>query len=134
VILAASALATIEHRSRAARPGEYCAALLGTGETVTGVVRLRNCDPRPGHFALPDAELRRADWAARTTGRDVLALLHSHPFGPPVLSAEDRRSLAVSGHPWVIAAFDAEDRLVLAAFAAGTVAEEKESRQADSNR
>jgi proteasome lid subunit RPN8/RPN11 len=114
VILSGAAWATVERAARAERPREYCAALLGTGATVTDVVRLRNCDPRPGQFALPDAEVRRAQRVARERGRDVLALLHSHPFGPARPSADDLRSMAFSPYPWVIVAFDAEDAFVIA--------------------
>jgi proteasome lid subunit RPN8/RPN11 len=116
--------ALLERAARGARPGEYTAALLGrvAGDAalVTDVVRLRNCDTRPGRFAVPDSELRRAELLARERGGEVVALAHSHPTSPPVPSDRDALAIARARHPWLIVGFGDGDRLELAAFCQGS--------------
>jgi proteasome lid subunit RPN8/RPN11 len=111
--------------AQAARPREYCAALLGArrgdGEmVVTDCVSLRNADGRPGHFAVADAELRHAERAAAARGLGVVAWLHSHPGGSTSLSPMDRESLAVARLPWVIAACRDDGSATFAAYSGGT--------------
>jgi len=122
--LSSTQAAGLERAARASRPLEYCAALLGDvdGElaVVTDLVRLRNCDTRPGRFAVADAELRHAELVARERRRVLVALLHSHALAPAVPSARDLAAMAGSRWPWVILGFDPADRVELAAFDAGT--------------
>jgi proteasome lid subunit RPN8/RPN11 len=130
--LHATHAATLARGARAARPLEYCAALLGRVDggvaAVTDVVRLRNCDTSPGRFSVPDDELRRARLLAgerrgRVAACQVVALAHSHASAPAAPSARDLLALAHSRHPWMIVGFDGHDGVELAVFLAGTGAQ-----------
>ena len=117
---------TLEAAARAARPLEYCAALLGRVESdvavVTDVVRLRNCDTAPGRFSVADSEIRRAHLLARERGTEVLGIAHSHPSRPAEPSPRDREGISRSRYAWLIAGFKEDGRLDIAAFEGGTAA------------
>lgn len=108
----------------AARPLEYCAALLGSfrddGDVVVlDYLRLRNADGRLGRFAVAVADLFHAERVAAARGLLRVAWLHSHPGGSTALSSADRESLALAGLPWMLAA-SRDGTVHFAAYAAGT--------------
>jgi desampylase len=93
---------------------EVCAALLGEIAPddrvfVSAWLKLRNVDGRPGRFAVPDSELRRARAAARAHQLEVVGWLHSHPSGCSELSVEDLEALAQSSAMWVVCVLEAAE-------------------------
>jgi proteasome lid subunit RPN8/RPN11 len=118
-------LTLIEARARQAAPFEYCALLFGDsgrggGAIVTGLIRLRNGDARPGRFAVDNTELRHAYTGVRERSSEPIALLHSHPSGPAIPSAADLAALSGASLPWIIAALRPEGGLDVAGFSPGT--------------
>jgi proteasome lid subunit RPN8/RPN11 len=124
--LSAAKARAIEASARAARPHEYCGALLGcytdSTATITHIVRLHNSDTRPGRFSIADAEIRYARLLASELRRDVVAVLHTHASSPPIPSEHDRSAIAHSSYQWVIAGFDRQDCFQIAAFLAHSLA------------
>ncbi len=94
--------------------------LEGDAAVTTRIVRIRNADTRIGRFAIPDVEIRRCEALANDLQLALIALLHSHPSSPPIISDADRRSLTHCPYHWVIAGFNDVDELNLAGFEAGT--------------
>jgi proteasome lid subunit RPN8/RPN11 len=119
-MLSAEQAANIERFARSARPLECCGVLLGRDRgafaVVTDVIRLNNSDTRPGRFTIADREIRRARLLATERQDEVIAIMHSHAWCAPAPSKRDRVAIAISPIPWLIAGFDTNDRLELAAF------------------
>lgn len=83
--------ALLEHCRRAV-PEEACGLIVARdGDGATRFVPIRNAHPEPRHHWRMDAEEYRATLEdLRVTGERLIAVCHSHPAGPPHLSAQDR--------------------------------------------
>jgi proteasome lid subunit RPN8/RPN11 len=90
----------------AALPRECCGVLLGVKEqhgiTVHSVVSTLNVATLIGGFTIPDEEIRRARLVASRRGQSIVAVFHSHPGGPTLLSEADQEAISYSEWPWVI--------------------------------
>jgi len=99
--LSAPVLCEVERALAAAWPEEGCGLLLGPqGELQLAdeAVLLRNRAPdRRRGYALGGEELLRALSVARTDGRELRAIFHSHPVGSARLSRADLWALAPAG-------------------------------------
>jgi len=72
------------------KPREACGLLAGRGGVVSRAVPLPNVSPTPHRAYLADPEyLYQALRDLEERGEEVLAIYHSHPAGPPALSARD---------------------------------------------
>jgi proteasome lid subunit RPN8/RPN11 len=99
--LAPELRAALERWSRAAYPLEACGVLLGRRAgaelAIEDVTLARNllAESAPSAathaFDLHPADLVLAEDRARAAGREVVGIWHSHPDGPAIPSAEDRR-------------------------------------------
>jgi proteasome lid subunit RPN8/RPN11 len=82
----------------ACAPQESCGLIIRTpqGEQY---VPCQNTHPQPDQFfeTSPD------DWLRASAAGDVVAVVHSHPQGPPFLSPADRRAQRCTGLPWWLA-------------------------------
>lgn len=73
------------------KPREACGLLAGRGGVVSRAIPLPNVSPAPDRAYLADPEsLYGALRDLEERGEEMLAIYHSHPAGPPALSARDR--------------------------------------------
>jgi proteasome lid subunit RPN8/RPN11 len=72
------------------------------GITVHSVVSTLNVATLIGGFTIPDEEIRRARLVASRRGQSIVAVFHSHPGGPTLLSEADQEAISYSEWPWVI--------------------------------
>lgn len=71
-------------------PREACGILAGTGSMVRRAIPLPNASPSPTRAYLADPEsLYRTLLDLESRQEEMLAIYHSHPQGPPVLSPAD---------------------------------------------
>lgn len=81
--------------AREGKPLEVCGMLAGREEGGRRVVhrhyRVRNANPRPvGEYTLdPEEQLRITLEVEDDLGLEIVGFYHSHPAGPPRLSATD---------------------------------------------
>lgn len=81
---------------------EICGVLLGKGEDVSELIRVKNIDPQPRIRYVMDPQglfgvMRRLD----ETGLELTAIYHSHPHTRAYPSETDRRNAHDDeGRPW----------------------------------
>lgn len=76
---------------RADAPIEACGYLGASNGIAVESIRLTNVDRSPEHFSLDPAEQFAAARNLRKSGRQLLAVYHSHPASPARPSQEDIR-------------------------------------------
>lgn len=78
--------------ARASWPEEACGLLLGRGDRVDELARLRNCSGSPQeHYALDPLDYMHAEQQCENRGLTVLGIWHSHPDSAGVPSVTDER-------------------------------------------
>jgi len=78
----------MEYVSRHA-PLEACGLLAGKENRVEKVIGIPNQAQSPTRFVMdPYEQLKAFDWI-ESNGLDLLAIFHSHPAGPEIVSATD---------------------------------------------
>lgn len=83
-------LAAVVERAWRSPGREVCGLLAGPpGGTPTRHIPITNVAERPDRFDMAAAELIDAFRAMRQAGEELIAIYHSHPFGPPAPSATD---------------------------------------------
>jgi proteasome lid subunit RPN8/RPN11 len=83
-------LAAVLERARHSPEREVCGLLAGPpGEAPARHIPITNIAARPDRFDMDPAELIDAFRAMRQAGEELIAIYHSHPFGPPAPSATD---------------------------------------------
>ncbi len=91
LVVPAALAAQLGRWARWAAPYEICGALLGLGERVVRAWPAANLDRDPRRFLMcPRDQLAIYEYAGRS-GLELLAFYHSHPGGPAVPSARDRK-------------------------------------------
>ena len=62
-------------------PGECCGLLFGIGDEADEIHRMSNVDPRPvSRYTMQAGELVEAEEKVKKTGREFVAIYHSHTF------------------------------------------------------
>jgi proteasome lid subunit RPN8/RPN11 len=74
---------------RACAPLEACGLLAGKDGAVSRVFLIANQVKSPERFRMEPVEQVRALYWMDTNGLDLIAIFHSHPTGPEVLSKTD---------------------------------------------
>jgi proteasome lid subunit RPN8/RPN11 len=70
-------------------PLEACGLLAGKKDRVEKVILVRNQVQSPARFVMdPYEQLQAFDWI-ESNGLELLGIFHSHPAGPPAVSATD---------------------------------------------
>lgn len=70
-------------------PWEACGLLAGKEDRVEKVILVRNQVQSPARFVMdPYEQLQAFDWI-ESNGLELLGIFHSHPAGPPAVSATD---------------------------------------------
>lgn len=107
--IAARDLDDVRRHAREGAPLEICGALVGRREendviSVEQVVRMRNAHPNPVKEYLLDAEelMRVVLRAEDEWGLEVVGFYHSHPAGPPRLSATDHARASWPGAAYLL--------------------------------
>lgn len=115
----------LEH-ARHDAPLEACGYLAAENGVIVAAIRLRNVDASPEHFSFDPAEQFAAVRAIRQSGRQLLAVYHSHPASPARPSQEDIRLAFDPALSYVIASL-AEETPVIKSFRirAGVVSAEE---------
>ena len=76
-------------QARAHAPIEACGILAGSNSKVEKLYKMTNVDNSNTHFMMEPKEQFAAVKDIRSTGREMLAIYHSHPETPARPSAED---------------------------------------------
>lgn len=92
--------------AEAARPAEACGLLIGRGACVRALAVSRNLSPAADAFEIDAALHLRLQRQLRGTGRAVVGVWHSHPFGPAVPSLRDLAGAWDESLAWVITGTD----------------------------
>lgn len=101
-------LEDVREHAREGAPLEVCGALAGRREgdaiVVERVIRMRNAHANPvTEYLLEPSELMRAVLQAEDEwGMEVVGFYHSHPAGPPRLSATDRARASWPGAAYLL--------------------------------
>ncbi len=72
-------------------PLEACGYLAGRGNHAVKMYAMANMDGSPEHYTFSPEEQFRVIKDARKEGLDIVAVYHSHPRSPSVMSAEDMK-------------------------------------------
>jgi proteasome lid subunit RPN8/RPN11 len=91
LILTEGIVRELEAHASQSRPQEACGFLAGRGDRVVRSLPVANLSTVVSLFTMDPAGQVRAHYAALAAGLDVIAVYHSHPFGPPRLSGTDIR-------------------------------------------
>lgn len=85
-------LSVVVDHGRAAYPGECCGLLVRPGNTgLLMAIPLENCWPGPAGFHVAPVDLLRVAVAGRRRADRWVAVYHSHPAAPAILSSVDAR-------------------------------------------
>jgi proteasome lid subunit RPN8/RPN11 len=101
--------------SRAAYPAEACGLLVGAG-TVDRFVPMRNFSSNPQQFEMDPAELITELRRLRESNDELLAIFHSHPYGPAEPSKTDVEQAYYPQAAHLIVSLAEPDRPQTAAF------------------
>jgi proteasome lid subunit RPN8/RPN11 len=106
---------------------ECCGFLLGHSSenciVASRLVFTRNAENRWDRFAICDYEIKRVQDLGRRLDMALVAVFHTHTSGNVYLSHLDKRSLAYSDLPWIVAALEnmeGREKLKFAAYAASS--------------
>ena len=99
-----------------AAPLEACGLLGGVPGRAERFYELTNACGSGGRFSLIPAEQFDAVRDMRRHGASVVGIWHSHPTGPPRMSAEDIRLAAMPGVAHVIVSLTAAPRAAATAW------------------
>lgn len=108
LLLPRATLEDILAHAREGKPLEVCGILAGRREGERRVVdrhyRVRNAHPRPvGEYTLdPGEQLRITLEVEDDLGLEILGFYHSHPAGPPRLSATDAARASWPGASYLL--------------------------------
>ncbi len=93
----------LRQRAQAAAPQEICGFMLGRCGRVEELFPAHNAHPDPirGYLIDPQESLS-ALRRARNLDMEILGVYHSHPEGPPSLSAVDRQQAHGGWHYLVL--------------------------------
>ena len=89
LILSPALRAEVEAHLRSVLPDEGCGLLVGNGEQVERFVPVTNANPSPSTFTLDPVEHHRALLAAESEGRELVGVVHSHPWSAALPSPTD---------------------------------------------
>jgi proteasome lid subunit RPN8/RPN11 len=78
----------IEH-ARACYPNEGCGLLSGRQDAAERFVPMANTRPSASEFEMDPQELIHQLRSLRESGQELLAIYHSHPYGPASPSQRD---------------------------------------------
>ena len=87
--LTKSQVDTMRAHVKACAPLEACGLLAGKDGTVSRIFLIVNQAKSPDRFRMEPAEQVRALHSMEANRLDLLAIFHSHPTGPEVLSETD---------------------------------------------
>jgi proteasome lid subunit RPN8/RPN11 len=92
--LRTATLAAIAVSARTAAPRESCGVVVGgRGDGPTRYINITNAARNSEHsYEFDSDEFAGVLYGQEQTGEEILALVHSHPTGPPQPSAKDRTS------------------------------------------
>lgn len=102
IVIPHEVIADMIDHAKAQSPEEACGLLVGVGEEVTKSYRLTNVDASPEHFSLDPREQFAVVKEIRPQGWEILAVYHSHPATPAIMSREDLRLAFAPGMRHVI--------------------------------
>jgi [CysO sulfur-carrier protein]-S-L-cysteine hydrolase len=112
----------IEH-ARAAYPREACGLIAGpkpasgaSGGQGTRFIPMANIAQSAAEFDMDPADLIKVLRDLRNAGEALAAIYHSHPHGPPHLSAEDIRQAYYPEAAHLIVCLSPPERPQIAAF------------------
>lgn len=102
-----TALDAIRTHAAATPDVEVCGLLFGSAGRIEAAQAADNAAMDPARrFEVDPAALFRAIRAERAGGPGLAGYYHSHPNGLAIPSEEDRKSAAIDGKIWIIAAGD----------------------------
>ncbi|MDG2264807.1 MAG: M67 family metallopeptidase [Candidatus Marinamargulisbacteria bacterium] len=90
---------------RTALPNEGCGYLAGANGCVDTLYPLENIDHSPEHFSFRPEDQFSVLKSARSAGKELQVVYHSHPETPPRLSEEDLRLLNDPSMVYIIVSF-----------------------------
>lgn len=94
-----------EH-ARQCAPEEACGMVLGSRDgAVDEIIPVTNIDHDPMHYTMNPIEQLRVQKEARRSGRSNIAMVHSHPKGPPRMSKEDLKLAYSPGMVWLLVSY-----------------------------
>lgn len=86
-------------------PNEGCGYLAGSDGCVDTIYPLENIDHSPEHFSFRPEDQFSVLKSARSAGKQLQVVYHSHPETPPRLSEEDLRLLNDPSMVYIIVSF-----------------------------
>ncbi|MDA0944813.1 MAG: M67 family metallopeptidase [bacterium] len=93
---------------RTVLPNEGCGYLAGSDGCVDTIYPLENIDHSPEHFSFRPEDQFAVLKSARTAGKHLQVVYHSHPETPPRLSEEDLRLLNDPSMVYIIVSFQTD--------------------------
>ena len=115
IVLAPGVLEQIVRHAQSHAPKESCGLIAGRGAGER-LIPIRNLLESSTAFEMEPAELIRSLRQLRESGEQLLAIYHSHPFGPAHLSAEDVRRAYYPEAAHIIVSLEAPETPVVRAF------------------
>lgn len=96
-------------QAKAEVPIEACGILAGTDGKVEKLYKMTNVDKSSDHFAMEPKEQFAVVKNVRAVGLEMLAIYHSHPETPAMLSEEDVRLALTPDVVYVIVSLQDSD-------------------------
>ena len=90
-------------------PEEGCGLVAGTGNTAVEILPITNQSHSQTHFTMDPLEQLEAFYKIEKKGMSLLAIYHSHPYGPRFPSAHDVEAFSYPGVIYLIWSLDAGD-------------------------
>jgi proteasome lid subunit RPN8/RPN11 len=89
ILIPEALLEEITRHAAEGMPDEVCGLLLGTGDKVSRLIRMRNAVPTPYSYAFDPKEQFEAMKRTESLGLELLGIYHSHPGSSCYPSAID---------------------------------------------
>ncbi|MBI2858580.1 MAG: M67 family metallopeptidase [Chloroflexi bacterium] len=107
-------------------PNECCGILVGEGDSVTRVLRVRNAEASPVRYSVDPGELLGVMKQVESEGLDIIGFYHSHTRSQAYPSATDKKLAFWPGLRYLIVSLEDPVNPIIRAFqmADGNVTEE----------
>ncbi|MFP3883258.1 MAG: Mov34/MPN/PAD-1 family protein [Actinomycetota bacterium] len=94
---------------RRALPNEGCGLLALEGDRIMEIYPTDNADESPTSYTIPPQEHYDAVMDAESKGWEIRGAFHSHPNGPPRMSATDLERALKPGWLYLVVGLDGQE-------------------------